>query len=893
MCAVLPGRPQSRLQGLSTGFWRNRHLNVSPNCAYSAVTFFALVALIHLADSHHFAAKAYVSGSAFTIFDGSRAVLQTIYDGDDEHQLEAIAIDEASGNIAVATVYKVRVYKPREHNGDDSLKWTQRACFDIPNPAPGATCSLSWGSSEELLVGAGSLSLFGTKSEPTCCWNKSLPNPVNSAAISYDSAYIVSIGQYDVLPKVWRRLTYGADEVRFDLTYLRHPNVVTSVRWRKPYHPDQTAENVLYTVCLDCVVRIWTPIDTSDGRHWQLWGHINLDKAEASLDVPLLPHLTCIIDGRDFTTSVEYAVKDRMADDQTTDDVALDHLVAVANRNPEICLVIDSRGLMSAWALENVGDARGRSGGQIFSIAQVQSPQFESLGGFLQPHQVAPYLQAQAYFDKSDGRLYLMLHAMDGRIGVCTCNIADLLDPTTNDRRISLQTVWSGHSSPIRKIVRNFSGRAIVSRTDDGECIVWKHVALHPRDTSTSALCRRSVIPEKARIHRISLLRKGRFVILLCENEISLWDCRTDTASPLSRCSFQIRDPPLCLIILPRPDARQSTKAHVATLTSSRQGLVWEISLPQYREIPGSAEGAGIREFCRFELNTPGNLKYVLPVDPAGSVPPPSGFLDVFARDVAMTYTCTGRVDFWTARVDVAHHRVEWLSTCCTETGLSEPALASGSTLKKAALADSTRSQITVWDIGGSRLEFGKSFQLDGEIRDLDWTSTPDSQSILAIGFQCRVVLLSQMRFDYLNKGPAWAPIRDISIRELSPHPIGDSTWLGDGNLVIGAGNQLFIYDRRVGGSESLLADARPAHPKDRAWDLFEAVQKLNGPIAVFHPQFLSQCILAGKGALVRRILAALHRTLKFLIPGEAVDDYLGMDLRGFYCYPVSRHTPA
>ncbi|KAJ6441698.1 ketoisovalerate reductase [Purpureocillium lavendulum] len=627
----------------------------------------------------------YISGSAFTILDGCRAILQTIYDDDDEHCLEAIALDEVSGNIAVSTAKQVRVYKPLKLARDESPKWAQQATFDLVHATPDSTCSLSWGSSEELLV-----------------------------------------------------------------------DVVTMVRWRRPYHPDQAAENVLYSACRDLLIRIWTPIDTSDGRHWQLWGQINLMDTPAGEPGAPMPRLACIIDGRDFTAAVECAVKDRMADDQSTDDVALDHLVAIANRSPEICLIISSQGVMSAWALENVGDPQGNRG-RIFSVARVQSRQFESLGGFLDPHKDSPHLQAGVYCDKSDGRLYMMVHALDGRIGVLTSNVADLLDPTTNDRRLALQTVWAGHSSPIKKIVH----------------------------------------------------------------------------------------------------------------------------------------GAAIQEFCRFDLEIPEDLKYVLPVDPAGASPMASGFLDVFARDVAISYTRSGRVDFWTARVNPSRRCVEWLSTCYTETGISDPALASGSMLKKAALVDSARSQVTIWDVGGSRLEFEKGYVMENEIRDLDWTSTPDSQSILAVGFQHRVVLLSQMRFDYLNKGPAWAPIREISIRSLTPHPIGDSTWLGDGHLVVGAGNQLFVYDRRAGSNESLLADVRLTHHrKDGTWDLFEAVQRFNGPIPVFHPQFLSQCILAGKSLQVRRILEAMHKTLKYLIPGEAVDDYLGLNLKDFYTTPADDVQP-
>ncbi|CAG7563181.1 unnamed protein product [Fusarium equiseti] len=840
MKAVLPGNPRSRLQGLASGYWDSRHINT------------------------------YITGSAFTILEGSHRILQTVYD-EGEQTLEAIAVDEATGKIATCTLTQVRVYK-----------WALEATFDIPFPNPDDTpCTLSWGSSEELLVATHCLSLFDTKTEPRCLWQKELSSIAKYATLSYDSRYIASTGHHDHLIKVWRRLNFGADEVRFDLTYLRHPNIITSVRWRRPFHVEQASDNVLYTICLDKCIRVWTPTDTPDGKHWQLWGQVDVCAPSQENPEGVDMRFALVLDGRDFTASVEQAVQARMSDDLNTDDpVALDHLVAIATKNPEICMAFDGKGIMSAWALENVGSITANSP-TLFKVAQVTDIHFELVGKFLSAHDT-PHTEIQTYCDKDSGKVHFMLHAFDGRIGVFSGSVADLFDPTTNDRRLSLRTIWSGHSTSITKIVRNYSGRAVVSRTRDGESIVWKHLLL-PQDNSGLALTRASVVPEKGHIHRICVLRKGRFVVFLRHETILLWDCRARRASVLAQRGYQVVGKPLCLIILPRSDIKNYTVAHIATITSEGHGIVWEVQLPRYFDDPKTTAGASIEELSHFELKDIKDLAYVLPVDPAGSQPVVSSFLDIFARDVAISYTHTGRVDFWTARVDTNNRSVGWLSTCTTETGISQPALVSGSTLKKAALVNSSRSQLTIWDIGGARLEYENNFQEHQVIQDLDWTSTPDGQSILAVGFPYRVILLSQMRFDYLNKGPAWAQIREISIRELTPHPIGDSTWLGDGHLVIGAGNQMFVQDRHVGVSESMKTDLRLPLRKDGNLDLFQVVQRFNGPLPVFHPQFLIQCILSGKATLVRRILVAMYKTLKYYIEGETLDDYLGMDMAEFY----------
>jgi len=683
---------------------------------------------------------------------------------------------------------------------------------------------------------------------------------------------------------VWRRLSYGADGVCFDFIYLRHPKPVTSLQWRRPYHVDQTIDNVLYTFCADNVLRIWTGSDSHGQQHVQLWGAVDLaasiqDGAVQSTATTL--RWAWIMHGRDFSAAVEQAVL-KAESPTEKGDAALQHLIAVANRSPEVCIVFNGRGQMSAWGLENVG-SKSQPSGKVFNIAHVKSPDFDFLRG--EDPCPLPHVEIHSYCNKPDRDLHILIHYFDGRVEVYRSNLARFIDVSPKVRHLSLRHIWAGHSAPIGKIVRNFSGRAVVSRTAEGECILWKHGLNSKQPT----LSRQAVIPQQGHIHRICVLRKGRFVVFLHHDTIVLWDCRQSKPVLLAESNYEVPGKPLCLLILPRQRVEDYTTAHIATITSEKSGVVWEVKLPSYSpdaDVPVVANGhqkASIREFFRFGLADAGDLAYVLPVDPAGSSSLISGFLDVFARDVAISYTHSGRVEFWTARVDESQSRVEWLSTSSMETGVSSPALVSGSTMKKAALVNSSRTAVTIWDIRGARLEYSQDYESHNTIQDLDWTSTPDKQSILAVGFPFKILLLSQMRFDYLNKGPAWAPIREIDIRDLTPHPIGDSTWLGDGNLVIGAGNQLFAYDRHFDASSSLVTTLRLPPRKDGMWDLFDVVQRLNGPLPVFHPQFLSQCILSGKLHLVHSILMALHKTLKFWVEGESIDDYLGMDTENFY----------
>jgi hypothetical protein len=742
----------------------------------------------------------------------------------------------------------------------------------------------------------------------TRIWSKHVPSAVYIGSLSYDSAHIASVCRNDSIVQLWRRLAFGSEETHFDLSCLRHPGPVTDIHWRKPFHVGQTIDNVLYTFCADQSIRVWT-VSESQGLHFvQPCGRI--DTTKSIREVSLKPARSSaragrwvgLVDARDLSSAVEKAVQLQGVAD-SPEDRSIDRLIAVATKNCELCLVLNGDGVMSAWAIDtSCSKAHNQTRTDLLKVAEVKSKDFEFPELWPSESREAQHVQFRSYCDRSSGQLTMLFQFLDGKVAVYSANVVDLFSPNTKRSRLQLCAVWTGHSAPVVKMVRNYSGSAVVSRTADGESLLWKHDASAP---VAQHLNRQCVIPISGHIHRICVLRKGRFVVFLRHNAITLWDCRGPTATMLDEQEYSIPGKPLCLLILPRHKASENLVAHIATVTSHQDGMVWEVTLPRYSRAdqsrnasgsppqlmstkPASSHLGSIREFCKFKLDDAEGLAYVLPVDPAGSTPVVAGFLDVFARDVAISYTTSGRVDFWTARVDTEKRSVGWLSTSSTQTGVVEPALVSGSTLKKAALVDKSRSHFTIWDIGGCRLEYSQDFEVENTIQDLDWTSTPDSQSILAVGYQSRVVLLCQMRFDYLNKGPAWAPFREISISGFTAHPIGDSTWLGDGHLVVGAGNQILTFDRRFDMSSSLITKLKLPQGQAGTWDMFETVQRLNGPLPVFHPQFLSQCILSGKTHVVQRILTSLNTALKHAGAEDPLDNYLGMDLGEFYGASVS-----
>ena len=699
-----------------------------------------------------------------------------------------------------------------------------------------------------------------------------MASPVKLSQFSYDASLIASTGFNDRLVKIWRRLSFGTADVRFDYAYLPHPTCVTGIHWRKPLHREQQIEHVLFTTCADGKLRVWTATDPHGLQILQLWAEINLVDSIQSRSISLAEQskkrYAFILDSKDLRLATERAVEH--ASEEEKEQHAIGHLTDIANKCPEVCVVFDDRGHMSAWGLENVG-CKTRKTTDIFNIIHTDGMRLH-LGLFsgglddnVQFYPICGY--------RNHSGISLLVHHFDGRVDWYEGGIDKLFDPTPQKTRLQLASTWTGHSGAIQKVNRTVTGRALASRTKYGETIVWVQKGVELEKT----LQRRSTINISEHIHRTCILREGSFVILLHHDKVSLWDTRERIANKVVDCPYTLRGKPLCLILLPEIETEKSI-AHIATVSSEMKGVVWEIIMPlesSTKDQRRQSQTVSLRQFCTVDLGTDDDLAFVLPVDPAGSAPVISGFLDTFARDVAISYSKSGIVKSWTAKVDRERRRIDWLLTSAVETGIREPSLASGSSIRKTALVDSKKTTLTIWNTRSMQLEYEEYFEDSGPIQDLDWATTPDNQSILSVGFPHRVIIYCQLRYDYLEAGPSWASIREIRLRDLTPHPIGDSVWLGSGNLVIGAGNQLFVHDKRVTLSENLVPDLRLSAHERQHHDMFTVVSRLNGPLPVYHPQFVSQCLLAGKLSQMQTIIIELLQRLKFFTEGDPLDPLL------------------
>ncbi|KAI6249360.1 Regulator of V-ATPase in vacuolar membrane protein 1 [Erysiphe necator] len=851
MHCMLPGNPIPVTQAICTGFWDGKQF----------IT--------------------YITGTAIVILTTPQILWQVIYD-DSEEQLEAISFDEITGKIVVCARYQIRIYKPygQGREIEENLKWSLQESFNLDETSitTYSVKTLSWGSSEELLVGSSYLELFSTTNNATRIWRKRLANNVRFAELSYDSAFIASSGPYDRFVKIWRRQSFESDETRFDFSYLSHPAAVTNIYWRKPYHIDQSIINVLYTTCADQIIRIWVASDIHSHcvKHLNFWNQIDLSESLKPRTLSKLSNIrfSFIIDGRDFLQATELAVQSKKINNNP-ENLALSHLVEVANHSPEICVVLDDLGHMSAWGIENISSKTVMEA-RIFNVAHVNDL---SIGLPSVSESQSRQVRFYSYSNRSGNGLHILLHHFDGRIEVFESDLASLFDPSPRPNRLVSKTVLTGHSSRITNILRGGNGHEFVSWTDRNEVILWKLA----NSGACESINRKSVIMQEEKIHEVCVLEKYNMVVIATQSKISLWDTRSLEAILYAESTFSLDGKLSCMLALPYDE--KIGVIFISTISSKMNGILWGIKRLDCKSTLKKAEyDYEIRKFCTFNIDSPDGPSTFHPLDTFGKLSETTGYPKNFNSNVAISHTKSGVLQLWSANINLNLNKIDWIKTSSLCTCITQPSIVSGNYLRKIALVNSKKTQLTIWNLLDACIEHVQDYDFYDTIQGLDWISTPDSKLILAVRFLYRVTILAQIKYDFLDRSPSWITIRNFSVREITPHPIGISMWMCNGDYIIGTGNQILTANKAVVTTD--LAIDHQFLPYKSEWDIFEIMTQLNKSIPAYHPQFLIQCVNADKFEFVEQVILELCKILKYYIEGDPIDDFLGIDIESFYIEP-------
>jgi len=261
--------------------------------------------------------------------------------------------------------------------------------------------------------------------------------------------------------------------------------------------------------------------------------------------------------------------------------------------------------------------------------------------------------------------------------------------------------------------------------------------------------------------------------LALYQHAIELFWSRSTPAKKLHSLGVDATGNFLCFFQLPRATNDGELRRFLA-ITDANESFAWSVD---FAKGLGSDETAqdelSIELVCQGPFPSADDVHLISAVDPMGwRATVNSDSLDVYTREVLVTVSKCGRLQTWTTNLTRSTSTLKWLNLSTVPTNLSNPSLVHGTSERKVAmgiisafswadfLVNESGNELTIWDTRVSRFsvheEYRKTFPSDDIIRDLDWTSTPDSQSILAVGFPRRVVLFCQQRYNYLSSGSMW-----------------------------------------------------------------------------------------------------------------------------------------
>lgn len=594
---------------------------------------------------------------------------------------------------------------------------------------------------------------------------------------------------------------------------------------------------------------MWAPFDTADPANFQLW--MNLDLYNGERKQSNEKRFVFVIDNKDVSKAIESTIL-RLGEKGSS---SLQNAISIVQKSPELCVVLDESHTMTIYSIENIGP-RYKNLTKITRVCEnlVLPKKFPIDSPFLQFFAYAnPRHSEQSLKDLS-----IMVHDFRGTILHYTVFFDQFLDPKVPQKHMRLKSILTGHNKSIQRLLRTADGTALLSMSRFSENYLWK---AEPLENSYTLRRQCSINEGKLAIQQAAILGSGDYLVTMTPEKMCLWDCRSNCGIPIAHKKLLNSENPISFFLL--PEAEQNNHGyHIFALYRNKTGNLWRVSLPTSDEksLNGTIDNLGPSKFPQE-----GEIHMASRVDPVGwDATVDHDHIDTFQRDVLATITPNGCFRSWTASLS-KDGRFDWLQTACLETGKTNIARMEVSSIKKVAITNQDSTELSIWDTKNHMLEFQKVFEDTNAVSDLDWTSTPRSQSILAVGNFRLVTLYSQLRFDYTNQTPAWAPIKTVDISNYTTHDIGDSIWLSGGYLSIGAGNQLFIKDSTLDAHEEATRYIVGKHNLSGSKiTVFEACSIMNGPLPFYHPQFLIQCVFAGKLETVKKLLVALLKALKF-----------------------------
>lgn len=869
---------------------------------------------------------AYASGNNLIIYISSNNQSENIQTITFEKDLVAVTINDTNGIICASIDTQIVVLSLVDEYSNQ-LKWTER--LRLENDHSKVNC-LQWATEEnELVIGSEkSLSLYHLYVEyGEIKWNrrwiKEQPSPVETISITNDGGKIVSYcnSNFDSFVKVWLRISYGDESTLFDLVYAEHErsSYIVSFQWRKKVSIDADTDNadalasmlhiknmrtvmtklssddndILYCITNDNKLHVWATCEFN--------GHIYLKRWHTQDLLALIPaeYMTSLIIESSLVAGLmtELLQNDVKPD---TEEFLKKHEVGKFD-----FLLVIGKNHSALYSLSNIlsNPPSAISVSQIcmFPTNYKCLPRYRAK--ILSSDENTPlpvYLRLQHPIYNSSlvvmptsGDVSFLMHDLVKNSIRCVNVKLNMALSSKPSVKLLLLEKFQGHSKAIKKLITSSASHEnniMLSILDYPEYnYIWEPLKLDSSKRSMSitkrfrlnvtrddlneqgvvdAVIINDIMPAERNLrhHLIACIERGGY--------FSVWDCDGVTMDD-NDVKLIMRFP-----IINQKNENRTENPHTLFLQKEDDNIYVVVAIygPEDQYAWKLQVDAG-RTTCLSVKSQP------FPGDFSKSIK--ISTVDTFLEKDISVIDDDGRISLLSGAFDRAIETMCWTRMSTFRTSIKNASFIRGASLiNKVAIVDHSGSSLSIWDTRFSNLEFEEHFPENyGPVRDIDWTFIGSKEfsanALLSVGFLTFVLLFTQLRYDYTNRVPTFAVLKKIDISHFSTLKVADLIWLDDLNLVIGSGNQFFVDDRFVelggnkqgvfttGALDNTIRQLLPAsNSTDLSYQVSDIVKILNGPIPVYHPQFLIQAFLLNE---IDAVEAMLVRLLYFLRSGDDV----------------------
>lgn len=670
---------------------------------------------------------------------------------------------------------------------------------------------------------------------------------------------------------------------RNDLTLLSETSSLYSINSHKSQH------NVLYTFTANSILRAYSTFRLDKGFTVFHSGSLDLFEDDPSKRNKGVVKSVAILDNPYLELGLEKMLADLEVQNES---ILLNKSLAQQNKllgfiksKIELCMVIGSDGEINLYGLENLWN-QFPTKMNVFKINKLKADDKLYLANIGLAEHCLPRMSQnfilksfQINHYSSDLALTLVIHDCFKNtireIGFTFDKLfqfdrSKLLKEDDSSYKIKsttigyLQQKFTGHNKSVRRLIRSNDGSSILSLTRFNENYLWTPIYLNKKGTT---LTKKSIIVTPSPVLSALIWKSGEYVLAIVKNKLISYHCfnsdeNNRKATEVCSMDIEIDKEPDSFFLLPESS---DNECHVVLVFKDGSCKSFEFTINE-------TQAKKKYEFSHCEidnlnLNEPGDsIRLISPINPVGW----KESIDRIGRAVLSTISQNGEVSIYytTYSVDNGKHEIRWHLKDRFRTGIKNCAFVSCSSINKMAIIDRTKTKLSIWDMSIGVCGYSEEFPNE-IIKDLDWTSTEFEQGILAVGFKLHSLLFTELRYDYTNRTSSFAKIKKVEISEETTHEIGDSIWMKDGILVIAAGNQLYLSDKSLDINNDIITNKAIGTLEITSNDLFYLCSALNGPLPLYHPQFIIQLLLTGRTPLIRKILVRLTKVLREIDLGE------------------------